>query len=177
MTSTLDASDRARLLRLMVFDVDGVLTDGSLYLGDNGEEIKAFNTLDGQGLKFLQRDGIELAIITARDSKVVSHRAANLGIARVHQGIEDKLACFDKLRAELGLQWSECGYMGDDLPDLRILGRCGFAAAPANAAEALHGRVHYLSKARGGHGAVREVADHILRARGSMEKILSAYLA
>ena len=176
MNPTLDAA-RASALRLMVFDVDGVLTDGSLYLSDSGEEIKAFNTLDGQGLKFLQQDGIELAIITARDSRVVAHRAANLGITRVYQGVDDKLACFDRIRTQLSLQWNECGYMGDDLPDLRILSRCGFAAAPANAAEALQSRVHYVCNKQGGHGAVREVVDYILRARGSLDKTIARYLA
>ncbi|HKO88738.1 MAG TPA: 3-deoxy-D-manno-octulosonate 8-phosphate phosphatase [Burkholderiales bacterium] len=176
MLPVLDAAARAKPLRFMAFDVDGVLTDGSLYLSDSGEELKVFNTLDGQGLKFLQEDGIELALITARNSKVVAHRAANLGITRLHQGIEDKLACFDRIRSELGLQWAECGYMGDDLPDLRILCRCGFSAAPANAAEALHSRVHYLSKSRGGQGAVRDVVDHILRSRGTLDKTIARYL-
>jgi 3-deoxy-D-manno-octulosonate 8-phosphate phosphatase (KDO 8-P phosphatase) len=166
----------AATLRLMAFDVDGVLTDGSLYLSDSGEEMKAFNTLDGQGLKLLQQDGIELALITARQSKVVALRAADLGIGRVRQGVTDKLACFDALRVELGLQWNECGYMGDDLPDLRILTRCGFAATVPAAPVAVRTRAHYTANAQGGRGAVREVAEHILSARGTLEGIMARYL-
>lgn len=164
-------------LRLMAFDVDGVLTDGSLYLSDSGEEMKAFNTLDGQGLKLLRQDDIELAIITARQSKVVALRAANLGIARVYQGVEDKLACFETLRRELGLQWNECGYMGDDLPDLRILTRAGFSATVPAAPAALRTRAHYTSRAGGGQGAVREVVEHILGARGTLDRLIESYLA
>lgn len=170
------AAARARKLRFMAFDVDGILTDGKLYFGDNGEEMKAFNTLDGQGLKLLQRDGIEIAFISARRAKLVALRAANLGIDRVEQGVEDKLACFDRMRAEMGLERDQCGFMGDDLPDLRILTRCGFAATVPRSPEAIRSRAHYVSTLGGGEGAVREVADFILEARGSLERLVAEFL-
>jgi 3-deoxy-D-manno-octulosonate 8-phosphate phosphatase (KDO 8-P phosphatase) len=170
------AAEGARKLRFMAFDVDGVLTDGKLYFGDNGEEMKAFNTLDGQGLKLMQRDGIELAFISARRAQLVALRAANLGIDRVEQGVEDKLACFDRMRAEMGLERDQCGYMGDDLPDLRILVRCGFAATVPNAPDAIRSRVHYVTRVGGGDGAVREIAEFVLKARGSLDRLVEGYL-
>ena len=176
MNAHTDARARAHPLRLMAFDVDGILTDGTLYLNDSGEEIKAFNTLDGLGLKLLQQDGIEIALITARRSRVVELRAANLGIERIHQGVDDKLDCYDKMRRELGLQWRECAYMGDDLPDLRILTRCGFAATVPEAPEAVRSRVHYVSEASGGRGAVREVAEYLLGARGALDRAIERFL-
>lgn len=167
---------RARRLRLMAFDVDGVLTDGSLYLSDSGEELKAFNTLDGHGLKMLQEAGVELAIITGRSSRVVARRAENLGIRRVHQGVERKLEAFEALRNELGVALDECGYMGDDLPDLPVLMRCGFAVTVPAAPEAIRTRVHYVATADGGRGAVREVCELILRAQGKLESAIAQYL-
>ena len=122
------ALERARTLRLMAFDVDGGLTDGALYLTDGGEEMKSFHTLDGLGLKLLAGAGVELALITGRSSRVVAKRAAELGITRLFQGADDKLAVFEGLRAQLGLPLSACGYMGDDLQDLPVLRRAGFSA-------------------------------------------------
>lgn len=171
-----EALRRARNLRLMAFDVDGVLTDGTLYLSDSGEEIKGFNTLDGLGLKLLQDSGVELAIITGRESRLVALRAQNLGISRLHQGIADKLAIFEGIRTELGLQPEQCGYMGDDLPDLPVLTRCGFAATVPQAPAAVRQRVHYISQAAAGSGAAREVCDFVLQAQGRLDEAISRFL-
>ncbi len=171
------ALERARGLRLMAFDVDGVLTDGALYLTDGGEEMKRFHTLDGLGLKLLAGAGIELALITGRNSRVVANRAAELGISRLFQGADDKLAVLESLRAELGLALDACGYMGDDLPDLPVLVRCGFAATVPDAPEAVRARAHYVSRRPGGGGAVREVCEVILAARGALDRAVGRYLA
>ena len=172
-----DATERARSLRLMAFDVDGVLTDGALYLTDRGEEMKRFHTLDGLGLKLLAGAGIELALITGRSSRVVAKRAAELGIRHLFQGADDKLAVLEGLRAQLGFGLSACGYMGDDLPDLPLLVRCGFAATVPDAPEAVRARAHYVSRRPGGRGAVREVCEVILAARGALDDAVGRYLA
>jgi 3-deoxy-D-manno-octulosonate 8-phosphate phosphatase (KDO 8-P phosphatase) len=171
-----DFRARAQAVRMMAFDVDGVLTDGSLYLTDAGEEIKAYHTLDGQGLKMLREAGVELALITGRQSRTVALRAANLGIARVLQGVEDKLAAYERIRAELALTPDACGFMGDDLPDLAILARAGFGATVPDAPEYVRTRAHYVTNARGGHGAVREVCDLILDAKGLLQTAIGRHL-
>ncbi len=172
-----EALDRAARLRLMAFDVDGVLTDGTLYYADAGTELKAFHTLDGLGLKLLRDAGLELALISGRRSSAVEARAANLGVARLFQGVEDKLAAFDRVRGELGLDARACGFMGDDLPDLPVLIRCGFAATVPEAPEPVRARAHYVSRASGGRGAAREVCDFILRAQGALDAAVARYLA
>lgn len=164
-------------MRLMAFDVDGVLTDGSLYLTDEGLEAKAFSTLDGQGVKMLAEAGIEVAIITGRTSRVVALRAANLGITRVYQGAHDKLAVLDALLAELELPREAAGYMGDDLPDLPVLLRAGFAATVPESPEAIRSRVHYVTHSAAGRGAVREVCELILSAQGRLDAAIGRYLA
>lgn len=174
---TSDALARARGLRLMAFDVDGVLTDGTLYLTEAGAELKAFHALDGLGLKLLQGAGLELALISGRRSNAVAARAAGLGIARLFQGVEDKLAVFERVRGELGFDARACGFMGDDLPDLPVLTRCGFAAAVPEAPEPVRARVHYVSRTPGGRGAAREVCDLILRAQGALDAAVARYLA
>jgi 3-deoxy-D-manno-octulosonate 8-phosphate phosphatase (KDO 8-P phosphatase) len=171
------ALERARGVRLMAFDVDGVLTDGALYLTDGGEEMKGFHTLDGLGLKLLAGAGVELALITGRSSRVVAKRAAELGIARLFQSADDKLAVLERLRGELGLAMDACGYMGDDLPDLPLLVRCGFAATVPDAPEVVRARAHYVSRRPGGRGAVREVCEVILAARGALDGAIGGYLA
>ena len=128
-----DALRRAESVRLMIFDVDGVLTDGRLYYTDSGAEMKAFSTLDGHGIRMLMSSGIEIAIITGRRSEVVSHRARDLGISHVLQGVAEKRPAFLGLTASLGLAPESCGYMGDDLVDLPVLTRCGFAATTGSA--------------------------------------------
>jgi 3-deoxy-D-manno-octulosonate 8-phosphate phosphatase (KDO 8-P phosphatase) len=171
------ALERTRSLRLMAFDVDGVLTDGALYLTDGGEEMKSFHTLDGLGLKLLAGAGIELALITGRTSRVVAKRATELGIRHLFQGADDKLAVLEGLRGQLGLAFDACGYMGDDLPDLPLLVRCGFAATVPDAPEAVRARAHYVSRRPGGRGAVREVCEVILAARGALDGAVGRYLA
>ena len=160
-------TERARAVRLAIFDVDGVMTDGTIYVGPTGEAFKAFNTLDGHGLKMLQSAGVEIAIISGRASKAVELRAAELGIGQLMQGAQDKSASLDKLLASLGVQAAACAFMGDDLPDLPPMRRCGFAVAPANAHDAVKAEAHYVTRARGGRGAVREFCDLVLQARGS----------
>jgi 3-deoxy-D-manno-octulosonate 8-phosphate phosphatase (KDO 8-P phosphatase) len=171
-----DALERARHVRLMAFDVDGVLTDGTLYYTDEGTELKAFHTLDGLGMKMLQGAGVALALISGRRSPAVAARAANLGVARLFQGVEDKLAVFERVRGELGLEAGACGFMGDDLPDLPVLTRCGFAATVPEAPEAVRSHVHYVSRAPGGRGAAREVCELILRARGGLDAAVARFL-
>lgn len=167
---------RAKDLKLMIFDVDGVLTDGTLYYSERGEELKAFNIQDGLGIRLLKQYGVEVALITARNSRAVELRAANLGIAQLFQGVEDKRAAYAALLAQLGLPTGQSGYMGDDLIDLPLITRCGFAATVPAAPQALKSRAHYVTRAPGGHGAVREVCEFILRAQGTLERAISAYL-
>jgi 3-deoxy-D-manno-octulosonate 8-phosphate phosphatase (KDO 8-P phosphatase) len=145
-----NAAERACGVKLMIFDVDGVLTDGRLYLSDNGEEMKAFNTRDGQGIKLLRESGITVGVITARSSRVVERRARELGIELLRQGASDKAGVFAELLSGQNLQASEAGYMGDDLADLPVLMRCGFAATVPSAPEVVRTRVHYVARAAGG---------------------------
>jgi 3-deoxy-D-manno-octulosonate 8-phosphate phosphatase (KDO 8-P phosphatase) len=167
---------RARPLKLMIFDVDGVMTDGTLFYSERGEELKAFNILDGHGIKMLKQYGVEVALITARKSRAVELRAANLGIAHVYQGVEDKRGAYAALLAQLALTTEQSGYMGDDLLDLPLLTRCGFAATVTAAPEAVRKRAHYVARAPGGHGAVREVCEFILHAQGALERAIKAHL-
>ncbi len=167
---------RAKDLKLMIFDVDGVLTDGTLYYSERGEELKAFNIQDGLGIRLLKQYGVEVALITARNSRAVELRAANLGIAQLFQGVEDKRVAYAALLAQLVLPAGQSGYMGDDLIDLPLITRCGFAATVPAAPQALKSRAHYVTRAPGGHGAVREVCEFILRAQGALERAVGAYL-
>lgn len=171
------AVERARNVRLMVFDVDGVLTDGRLYFNDRGEEMKAFHTLDGHGLKMLRESGVEVAILTARRSDIVERRARELGITLVRQGVADKLAGFRELLAHCRHESAAAGYMGDDLVDLPVLSRCGFAASVPNAPEAVRSRVHFVTRASGGQGAVRELCEFIMAGQGTLQAAIAPYLA
>lgn len=169
MSSSLEeALGRARAVRLAIFDVDGVMTDGTLYFNASGEALKAFNILDGHGVKMLQAGGVAAAILSGRSSEAVSVRARELGIAHVLQGIPDKVAAFERLLAELGTQPAACAYVGDDLPDLEVMKRCGFAVAVANAVQAVKAAAHYVTRAQGGRGAVREFCELVLRAQGRL---------
>jgi 3-deoxy-D-manno-octulosonate 8-phosphate phosphatase (KDO 8-P phosphatase) len=170
-----DALERARGIRLMLFDVDGVLTDGQIWYGPLGAEIKAFHGFDGHGLKMLAKSGVPAGIITGRDSGAVALRAKELGIVHVRQGVEDKRAAFEELLGVLGLPAAAAGYMGDDLVDLPVLTRCGFACAPREAPEAVRSRAHYVPSARAGFGAVREVCELLMRAQGTLERALEEY--
>ncbi len=174
--ATHPATARARRVRLMIFDVDGVLTDGGLRYGPDGEAIKTFNVLDGHGIKLLQQSGVKVAIISARSSAIVARRAADLGIAVLKQGIHDKRAAFEQTCSELQLSAEECGFMGDDVIDLPVMTRVGFAASVPNGHPEVRARAHFVSEARGGAGAAREVCDFLLRAQGNYEAALAPYL-
>ncbi len=168
---------RAHRIRLAIFDVDGVLTDGTVYLTERGEEMKAFNILDGLGLKMLSDSGIVTALLSGRKSKMVALRAREIGIAHVLQGAGDKLEAYHRLLRRLGLAEEETSFMGDDLPDLPVLRRCGLAFSVPNAPEVVRGHVHYVTNARGGRGAVREACEFLMRARGTLDAQLRTYLA
>lgn len=168
--------ERAQTVRLMIFDVDGVMTDGGLYYTDAGEELKAFNSLDGHGLKMLRQSGVQLAIITGRTSHLVAHRARNLGIDHVIQGAHDKLASFQQLLADTGFRPEDCGYMGDDVIDLPVMRRVNFAIAVPDSPNLVRQHAHYVTGARGGHGAVREACEVIMQAQGTLDAQLAPYL-
>lgn len=172
----MDAKQRAARIKLMAFDIDGVMTDGGLTYTDDGRELKTFNVMDGLGLKFMQRAGIELAIVTGRTSGVVAARAADLGIDHVYQGVADKRAAVADLMGRLDLHWSEVAFMGDDLIDLPAMTRVGFAVAPANAHPLVKEHAHAVTDASGGKGAVREAVEFVLAAQGKLEAVFSVYL-
>jgi 3-deoxy-D-manno-octulosonate 8-phosphate phosphatase (KDO 8-P phosphatase) len=172
-----DAFARAARVRLMIFDVDGILTDGSLHYGPEGEMIKTFNVLDGHGIKLLQASGVAAAIISARKSDIVARRAADLGILHLRQGVHDKQAAFEQLLAQTGIEAAACGFIGDDVIDLPVLLRAGFAASVPGGHPEVRARVHYITQAAGGRGAVRELCDFLLRAQGNYETALAPYLA
>lgn len=159
--------ERARRIRLLVLDVDGVLTDGRLYLSDQGEELKVFHVRDGAGLVAVQRAGITVAIISGRDSAAVTRRAGELGIRHVRQGVVDKGAELERLMHELGCEPAETACVGDDTPDAPMLQRAGLAIGVADAHPALLASAHWVTRARGGRGAVRETCDLLLSARAS----------
>jgi 3-deoxy-D-manno-octulosonate 8-phosphate phosphatase (KDO 8-P phosphatase) len=171
-----EISQRARAVRLMVLDVDGVLTDGSLYYGPNGDELKVFNVRDGHGLKMLKRSGVELAIITSRRSRALELRAADLGIERLFQGVADKGAAYVTLLAQLGLEPAAAACMGDDVVDLPLLTRCALALTVPDAPEPVRQRAHYVTRAMGGHGAVREACELIMGAQNSLERQIALHL-
>lgn len=168
-TSVLDA---ARNVRLMGFDVDGVMTDGTIWFGPDGDSLKGFNTLDGHGLKMLAGAGVEVVIISGRSSPAVRHRATNLGITTALLGVENKRETMRELAAERGIAMEHCGYMGDDIVDLPVLRACGFSAAPANAHFFVRQHVAWVAEADGGRGAVREVCEYLLDARGALDALL-----
>lgn len=172
----MDTRTRAARIRLIAFDIDGVMTDGGLHYTDDGHELKTFNVQDGLGLKLLQRAGLELAIVTGRTSGVVAARAADLGIEHVFQGVADKRAVVGALLDKLGLLWPDCAFMGDDLIDLGVMSQCGLAIAPANARQVVRERAHAVTDCSGGRGAVREVAEFILDAQGKLEGLVAGYL-
>ena len=163
-------------LRAAIFDVDGVLTDGRIYVGEHGETVKAFSTLDGHGLKLLAQGGITPIVITGRDSPAVRRRVADLGIAHAAYGAHDKLAAAEGLLAALQLGWHDVAAMGDDWPDLPLLVRAAFACAPANAHAEAKAAAHHVTQARGGHGAARECCDLLLAAAGRYAGLLHGQL-
>lgn len=169
--------NQAKSIRLIAFDVDGIMTDGGLYLTDSGEEFKRFNSLDGHGLKMLKASGVGLAIITGRTSRCVELRAHHLGIAHVHQGVHDKLASMREMLAQLQLPMESVAFMGDDVVDLPVMLRAGLAISVPNAPQVVRERAHYITKCEGGHGAVREACELLMSAQGTLEAQLAPYLA
>jgi len=163
-------------LKAAIFDVDGVLTDGHIYIGEQGEVFKAFHILDGHGLKLLARGGIVPLVITGRDSPGVRRRVAELGLPHARFGAQDKLAVATQLLTELGLAWDEVAAIGDDWPDLPLLSRAAFACAPANAHAEVKAVVHHVTAARGGEGAAREFCDLLLMAAGRYAELLQGHL-
>ena len=168
---------QAQDVRVAFFDVDGVLTDGGLYFSEAGETLKRFNTLDGHGLKLLQKAGITPAVITGRDSQPLRVRLQALGIVHAVFGTEDKRPAAEKILAELGLNWTQAAAMGDDWPDLPVMRRSALACAPANAQTEVLAGAHYVTQRSGGHGAAREFCDLLLVASGRYAALLQAYLA
>lgn len=159
-------------VRLMGFDVDGVMTDGTIWFGPDGDLMKGFNTLDGHGLKMLAGAGVEIVIISGRSSAAVRHRAANLGITTALLGVENKRDAMRELAAERDIPLEHCGYMGDDIVDLQVMRACGFSAAPANAHFFVLQHARWIAEADGGRGAVREVCEYLLDARGALDALL-----
>lgn len=171
-----EAYERAKNIRLIAFDVDGVMTDGSLFFGDDGQEYKAFNSLDGHGLKMLKASGVELAIITGRTSRVVELRARNLGITHIHQGSENKLATYHELLAQLGLTAEATAFMGDDVVDLPVMRRCGLSISVPDAPALVKQYAHFVTQRGGGRGAVREACELIMSAQDTLQSQLAPYL-
>lgn len=167
---------QAKSIRLIAFDVDGVMTDGGLYLSDTGEEFKRFNSLDGHGLKMLQASGVELAIITGRTSRCVELRAKNLGITRLYQGVHDKLDAMQTLLAELHIEPEAAAFMGDDVVDLPVMIRVGLALSVPDAPQMVRDHAHYVTRRNAGHGAVREACELLMAAQGTLEAQLEPYL-
>ena len=168
--------EKAKSIRIVIFDVDGVLTDGTLYLTAGGEEIKAFNSRDGHGMKMLKASGVELAIITARESRSVKLRAENLNITLLYQGEKNKLKVFVSLVTKLKLDMSSCAYVGDDLIDLPVMTRCGLSICVPSSPILVKKHVHYVTNSEGGQGAVREVCEMIMLSQGTLDAQLGKYL-
>lgn len=169
------AAERAARVRLMILDVDGVLTDGRLYYGAAGEAMKAFDVRDGHGIKLLREGGVDVALLTARQSEIVAVRARELGVERVVQGASNKLAGFERLLAATSVASDLCGFIGDDWPDLAVMARVGLAAAVADAAPEVRAAAHWTAHARGGRGAVRELAEFVLKAQDRFEALLAIH--
>lgn len=168
---------RAQDVRAAIFDVDGCLTDGRITLGAEGEQVKAFSTLDGHGIKLLAQAGIAPVVITGRDSPAVRRRCADLGITQALFGVHDKLLAAAQLLAGMGLDWQSLAVIGDDWPDLPLLTRCALACAPAQAHAEVRAACHHVTATPGGHGAAREFCDLLLVARGAYATLLAGHLA
>lgn len=164
-----DILEKAKKIKLVIFDVDGVLTDGRIIIGDDGQEYKSFNTRDGHGMKLLQLTGVEIAIISGRSTKTVEHRMNSLGITHVFQGKRVKLPVFEQLIAELKVEPEECAYVGDDWVDLSIMSRVGLAVAVQDADNVVKKHAHWITPSKGGHGAAREVCELIMEGQGNLQ--------
>ena len=170
-----ERQQRLRDIKLLILDVDGVLTSAQLFIGSNGEIIKAFNTLDGHGIKMLHNTGVQTAIITARNDPAVAHRAAQLGITHYLHGVEKKQQAFAQLCAQIKISPQHCAFVGDDVIDLPVMTRCGFPIAVANAHDFVKEHALYITQKSGGFGAVREVTDLIMHAQNTLNAALAEY--
>ncbi len=175
-TLTPELQARAAAVKLLIMDVDGVLTDGRIFIRDNGEEIKSFHTLDGHGLKMLQATGVQTAIITGRDAPSVGVRVRQLGIGHYYKGIHDKRTAYAQLRAEAGVEEHECAFIGDDVVDLPVMVRCGLPVAVPEAHWFTLQHAAYVTQKSAGNGAVRELCDLIMQAQGTLEAALQEYV-
>ena len=171
-----DIKEKAKNIELVIFDVDGVMTDGSLFFGDEGEEYKAFNSLDGHGLRMLQECGVQVAIITGRQSNVVKHRMQDLGVSIIYQGYRDKIPAFEALLKEDKLEKNQITYVGDDVVDLPIMSQLDFTIAVQNAHPFVKQHAHWITDRTGGRGAVRDVCEFILEAKGMLNDKFRSYL-
>jgi 3-deoxy-D-manno-octulosonate 8-phosphate phosphatase (KDO 8-P phosphatase) len=171
-----DILEKAARIRLLIFDVDGVLTDGSLFIGDDGQEYKAFNSRDGHGIKMLLGYDIEVAIITGRTSNVVEHRMKNLGITRIYQGQLDKMQAYRDLSEKLGVADEEIAYVGDDVVDLPVMRRVGLAIAVQDAHPLVRKHSHWQTPSPGGRGAARDACEMLMEAKGVLNDEMSKYL-
>jgi 3-deoxy-D-manno-octulosonate 8-phosphate phosphatase (KDO 8-P phosphatase) len=171
-----DILNRAAQVKLVIFDVDGVLTDGSLYLGDDGQEYKAFHSQDGHGMVMLQNSGVQIAIITGRTSQVVATRMASLGISHLYQGQRDKRPAYAELKEKLGLADTDIAYVGDDVVDLPVMSQVGLAIAVQDAHAFTKQHAHWITPSAGGRGAAREVCELIMEAQGKLREHLQTYL-
>ncbi len=174
MIST-DVLARAKNIKLVIFDVDGVMTDGGLTIGDDGQEYKTFNTQDGLGMKLLKASGVEMAIITGRTSNVVKQRSESTGVAHFYQGVEDKLTAFNDLIAKLNIKLEQTAFMGDDVVDMPPMLRCGLAVSVPAAPESVKQRAHYVTTKEGGRGAVRELCELIMQAQGTFDSQMAPF--
>lgn len=171
-----DIIEKAKNIKLVIFDVDGVMTDSSLFMGDDGEEYKAFNSKDGHGMRMLQECGVRAAIITGRQSNVVEHRMKDLGVSLVYQGYRDKTPAFEDLMKQVKLSIDQIAYVGDDVVDLPVMSRVGFAIAVQDAHPFVKQHAHWIAPRNGGCGAVRDVCEFILEAQGTLADKLNSYL-
>lgn len=171
-----DIIEKAKHIRLVIFDVDGVLTNGSLFIGDDGQEYKAFNSLDGHGMRMLQDTGVQIGIITGRSSEVVRIRMESLGINHVYQGRREKLPAYQDLKQKLALKDEQIAYVGDDVVDLPVMTRVGLAIAVQDAHSFTKQHAHWITPAVGGHGAARDVCELLMDAQGKLQAALNKYL-
>jgi 3-deoxy-D-manno-octulosonate 8-phosphate phosphatase (KDO 8-P phosphatase) len=168
---------KAEKIKLIIFDVDGVLTDGSLFYGDDGQEYKAFQSRDGHGMKMLQKSGVDIAFITGRTSEVVKHRAKNLGIDHVYQGQLQKLPAFKTLLEQLKISPEEVAYVGDDVVDLPVMIRVGLAITVSDGHDLAKKHAHWITQNRGGHGAAREICEFIMQSQGTWDSLIQEYIS
>jgi 3-deoxy-D-manno-octulosonate 8-phosphate phosphatase (KDO 8-P phosphatase) len=171
-----DLQQKAAKIRLLIFDVDGVLTDGSLFIGDDGQEYKAFHSKDGFGMRLLQESGVQIGIITGRTSEVVRIRMESLDIAHVYQGMREKLPAYEQLKAATGLADEQIAYVGDDVVDLPVMARVGLAVAVQDAHPLAKQHAHHVTGAGGGRGAAREVCELLMTAQGTLDAAVARYL-